>query len=124
MKTPLVIYSIQESRFFLRGEGGEFPRGIVRFEADESLTWGFSGDAMRAPLTTIGRRRRATILVMSGAVFPAECAVYHSVADTIIQWRNPGEDYSRIDEESAQDMRRALRTRRIMSLLARTSAWC
>jgi len=116
MKMLLMIYSIQEARFFLRG----IPARGGRFEADESLTSSFSGDAMRAPLTTIGRRR-ATILVMSGAVFPGECAVYHSVADTIIQWRNPGEDYSRLDEE-----RRicALRTRRIMSLLARTSAQC
>lgn len=113
---PLVIHSIQECRFFLRG----IPARDGRFEAGESLTSGFSGDAMRAPLTTIGRRR-ATILVMSEAVFPAECAVYHSVADTIIQWRNPGEDYSRVDVERGIC---ALRTRRIMSLLARTSAWC
>lgn len=89
---------------------------------DECLTSGSSRDAMRAPLTTIGRRRRrATILVMSGAVFPAECAVYHPVADTIIQWRNPGEDYSRVNEERGIC---ALRTRRIMSLLARTHARC
>lgn len=60
--------------------------GDGRFETDKCLTSGSSGDAMRAPLATIGRRRRATILVMSGAVFPAECAVYHPVADTIIQW--------------------------------------
>lgn len=97
--TPLVISSIQEFKILFMKNSRE---RWSRFETDECLTSVFSRDAMRAPLTTIGRRR-VTILVMSGAVFPVECAVYHSVADTIIQWRNPDEDYSRVDEE--RDMR-------------------